>query len=140
MAIIGAGTKFKYKLAGETEFTLLTGVRSIGDTGQERPLVETTPLDKTSKEYIAGMKDGDEKDIMFNYEVTDEAQKAFRDAAKAGVNCQIEIEYPNEVKAQFEMVLLSFRVPNPEAEAALQVAVKAKVSGDVNWTEPSGTP
>jgi ketopantoate reductase len=137
MAIIGAGTKFKYKIGEAGAFTLLPGVRSIGDTGQESPLVETTPLDKTSKEYIAGMKDGDEKDIMFNYEVADTAQKAFRDAAKASQTVQIEIEYPNAVTATFNFVLLSFRVMNPESEAALQCAVKGKVSGDVTWAEPT---
>ena len=137
MAVIGAGPQFKYKIGSASAFTLLPGVRSIGDTGQERPLVETTPLDKLSKEYISGMKDGDEKDIMFNYEVGDAVQKAFRDAAKAGETVQIEIEYPNGTKAEFSFVLLSFRVMNPEQEAALQCAVKGKVSGDVEWTEPS---
>lgn len=137
MAVIGAGTKFKFKIGPSAEFTLLPGVRSIGDTGQERPLVETTPIDKLSKEYIAGMKDGDEKDIMFNYEVADATQKAFRDAARAGEVAQIQIEYPNGVTAEFNLLLLSFRVMNPESEAALQVAVKSKVSGDIVWTEPT---
>ena len=137
MAIIGAGTKFKYKIGAAAEFTLLPGVRSIGDTGQERPLVDSTPLDQTSKEYIAGMKDGDEKDIMFNYEVADAAQKAFRDEAKAGNTVKIQIEYPNTTTAEFDFVLLSFRVMNPESEATLQCAVKGKVSGDVTWTEPT---
>lgn len=136
MAVIGAGTKFKVKIAPATEFTLLPGVRSIGDTGAERPLVETTPLDKLDKEYIAGMKDGDEKDIVCNYEALDAAQATFRTAAQAGQNVDVEVEYPNGVTAQFALVLLSFRVLNPESEQALQFSVKTKVSGPVTWTEP----
>jgi hypothetical protein len=135
MAVIGAGTKFKFKIAPAEEFTLLPGARSIGDTGAERPLVETTPLDKLDKEYIAGMKDGDEKDIVFNYEVADATQKSFRDAARAGTAVDIELEYPNVAKATFSLLLLSFRVLNPESEQALQCSVKAKVSGPVTWDE-----
>ncbi|MDP2715540.1 phage tail tube protein [Rheinheimera sp.] len=136
MAVIGAGTKFKIKIAPAAEFILLPGVRSIGDTGAERPLVETTPLDKLDKEYIAGMKDGDEKDIVCNYEAMDATQKTFRDAARAGTTIEVEIEYPNAVTAAFSLVLLSFRVLNPESEQALQFSTKTKVSGPVTWTDP----
>ncbi|MGX5913951.1 phage tail tube protein [Aliidiomarina sp. Khilg15.8] len=134
--VLGAGTKFKFKTDGTTpEFALIPEVRTIGDTGSESPLVETTPIDKTAKEYIAGISDGDEKDIAFNILRDDAVQKEFREAARARENREFQVEFPNGVTATFTMTLLSYRINNPEAEQSLQATVKAKVSGAVVWDE-----
>lgn len=136
--VLGAGTKFKFKTSGEPgEFKLIPEMRTIGDTGSESPLVETTPIDKLAKEYIAGISDGDEKDLVFNVLRDDPVQREFREAARNRQNREFEIEFPNGIKAGFTLTLLSYRLNNPEAEQALQATVKAKVSGSVAWTEPS---
>lgn len=136
--VLGAGTKFKFKLTEGEQLVLIPEVRTIGDTGSESPLVETTPIDKTAKEYIAGISDGDEKDIVCNYLRDCPVQREFRDAAKNRENRQFGVEFPNGVEASFTMTLLSMRMNNPEAEQALQFTVKAKVSGEVVWAEPNG--
>lgn len=137
--VLGAGTKFKFKTTEGNEAVLIPEVRTIGDTGSESPLVETTPIDKLAKEYIAGISDGDEKDIVCNHLRDDPVQKEFREAARNRENRDFEVLFPNGVKASFTMTLLSYRMNNPEAEQALQFTVKAKVSGEVSWTEPEGS-
>lgn len=137
--VLGAGTKFKFKTTEGTEAVKIPEVRTIGDTGSESPLVETTPIDKLAKEYIAGISDGDEKDIVCNHLRDDPVQKEFREAARNRENRDFEVEFPNGVTASFTMTLLSYRMNNPEAEQALQFTVKAKVSGEVVWSEVTGS-
>ncbi|MCC5855119.1 MAG: hypothetical protein JJU10_05460 [Idiomarina sp.] len=134
--VLGAGTKFKMKI-GE-DYTLIDDIEAIGDTGSEAPAVERAGLDQLSKRYISGMIDGDDKDIVFDYNKESTNQQAFRVAAKNREVRDFEIEFPNGVTARFEMALLGFRVNSPEKENILKATVKGKMSGDVEWGSVNG--
>jgi len=138
MAKLGAGTLFKQSdMADPAVLILIPGVKSIGAIGEEAPLVETTALENTAKQYIAGIIDGEEKELTANYEEKSAEQKAFRDAAKAREQRDIEIHYPNGAVAKFKLLYLGFKMNEPETEAALTFTVKAKQIGETDWSEAS---
>lgn len=129
---LGAGTKFRMK-EGE-EYIHIPGITTIGDTGSESPAVERNALEFEDKQYIPGLADGDDRDIVGEYE-NDANQKKFRDAAKNREIREFQIEYPNGVKAEFTLALLGFRMNNPEKENILSFTVKSKVNGETAWTD-----
>ena len=139
MAVLGAGTKvFLDTSATETPTWLqVKGIKTMGDTGEEAPLVDVTTIDVTSKEYIAGILDGAEKEITGNLELTDPGQDAFIIKAKARAQAKIKIEFPTTPVTICTMTLqmLGFHIPQPEMEQALQFKTKGKVTGGVTWTE-----
>jgi hypothetical protein len=64
---IGAGSILKLGDGAATEvFTAIAKVRRIDPITQTKPLVETTNLDSTGREYIGGLADGDEFSVEAN--------------------------------------------------------------------------
>jgi hypothetical protein len=58
---IGAGTVLKMGDGAATEvFTAVAKIRSIDPITQTKPLVDVTDLESTAREFIGGLKDGDE--------------------------------------------------------------------------------
>lgn len=139
MAVLGAGTKvfLDTSLTETPTWVQVKGIKTMGDTGEEAPLVDVTPIDVTSKEYIAGILDGAEKEITGNLELTDPGQDAFIVKAKARAQAKIKIEFPTTPVTICTMTLqmLGFHIPQPEMEQALQFKTKGKVTGGVTWTE-----
>ncbi|WDE11345.1 phage tail tube protein [Thalassomonas haliotis] len=136
MATLGAGTLFKMSDMEQTPvFTAIPGVKTIGTIGEETPTVEVTSLADTAKQYIAGIVDGEEKEITVNYLKSDAEQKTFREAARAKETRDFEIEYPDGTKATMSMLLLGYKMNEAEMEAALTFTVKAKQVGTTTWTE-----
>ncbi len=121
---------------GATEvFTKVPGMKAVGSIGDEAPLVEVTTIDSDGKEYISGIIDGQELELTANYEKTDADQTVFRDAAKARTAHNFEIVYNNGVKASLNLLLLGFKMNEPEGEGALTFTVKAKQNGVTVWSE-----
>ena len=115
MATLGAGTKLQMSDMEETPtFTNIPGAKSSGTIGEETPTVEVTPMEALSKRYIAGIQDGDEKEITCIYEKDDQEQKKFRDAAKARETRNFKVVYSNGATADINLVLLGFKMNEPE--------------------------
>lgn len=120
----------------ETEaFTLVPRIKAIGAIGDEAPLVDVTTLEDEGKEYISGIIDGQEIEIVGNYEKDDPQQTIFRTAAKNRTAHNFEIAYNNGVTASLNLVLLGFKMNEPDGEGALTFTVKAKQNGLTTWTE-----
>jgi hypothetical protein len=67
-AILGSGTLLKRGDGASPEvFTTIFEVVSIGDFGQENPLVEATHMQSSAREYIYGLPDGVEVPVVVNY-------------------------------------------------------------------------
>ena len=136
MATLGAGTLFKMSdMESVATFTAIPGVKTIGTIGEETPTVEVTSLADTAKQYIAGIVDGEEKEITVNYLKSDAEQKTFRDAARGKETRDVQIEYPDGTTAKFSLLLLGFKMNEAEMEAALTFTVKAKQVGVTTWVE-----
>jgi hypothetical protein len=136
MATLSIKTLFKMGDGGETEaFTLVPRIKQIGTIGDEAPLVDVTTLEDEGKEYISGIIDGQEIEIVGNYEKDDSQQTLFRTAAKNRTKHNFEIAYNNGVTASLNLVLLGFKMNEPDGEGALTFTVKAKQNGLTTWTE-----
>jgi len=136
MAKLGIKTFFKMGDGEETEsFTLVPRIKAIGPIGDEAPLVDVTTLEDEGKEYISGIIEGQELEIVGNYEKDDPQQTVFRTAAKNRTKHNFEIAYDNGVTAGLNLVLLGFKMNEPDGEGALTFTVKAKQNGLTTWTE-----
>lgn len=136
MATLGINTVFSMgDGAGSEVFTKVPGMKAIGTIGDEAPLVDVTPIDANGKEYISGIIDGQELELTANYEKTDADQTVFRDAAKARTAHNFTIVYNNGVKASLNLLLLGFKMNEPDGEGALTFTVKAKQNGLTVWSE-----
>lgn len=71
-AQLGLGTLLKRGDGASPEvFSTVLEVISIGDFGQENPLVKVTHMNSTAEEYIYGIPDGVEIPVVVNYKPTD---------------------------------------------------------------------
>ena len=67
--IVADGTTFARGDGGSPEvFTTIAQVESIGSVGQERSLIDVTNLSSTAREYKKAIKDGQEIELMIQYD------------------------------------------------------------------------
>ncbi|MCL1126709.1 phage tail tube protein [Shewanella surugensis] len=138
MPILGAGTQFQMSdMTESASYTRVPGVNAIGSAGDEVPAIDITEISDTSMQYMAGIGEGEEKEITVRYEAKDPVQKRFRDTAKANERCDFMIAYIDGTTAQFNLLLLGFKMNEPEKDNAVTFTVKAKQNGKTIWTEPS---
>lgn len=106
---VGAGSILKLGDGASTEvFTAVSKVRSIDALSEESPLVDSTNLDSTGREYIGGLQDGAEFNVegtmlMDNatHGETSGMDKAFKD--KLAVNFEL---LPNQQSKKFKFAAL----------------------------------
>src|SRR5262249_41711305 len=76
-AFAGAGAQLKIGDGMSPEgFTTVFENVTIGDFGQENPLIDATHLLSTAKEYIADLPDGLEFEVVCNYNPTNSTHVA----------------------------------------------------------------
>lgn len=132
-AKLGAGTKLSITTDGGTTYTQVFGIKGLGATGQTKPEADVTPLEATSKEYIAGINEGESKTISMFWDEGDAGQAALKAAEVAGDVVGIKIEFPNTKVATFDMVLLGWLVDEPSNTDAMVATVSGRMTGDVTW-------
>jgi hypothetical protein len=131
---VGAGSILKLGDGASTEvFTAVSKVRSIDPIAEESPLVDSTNLDSTGREYIGGLQDGAEFNVtgimlMDNatHGETSGMDKAFKD--KLPVNFQL---LPNQQskKLVFSALVRSRRYGPFSAEGLMEHSWTLKMSG-----------
>lgn len=133
-AAIGAGTTIQMSdMQATPVFTDIPGITSIGATGGSASQVEVTPLASTTKEYIAGLFDGPDKELSGYWYAGDLDQQALRTAAEAGQLTDFKINFSDGTVADVTIALLGFELQEPEAEGAIMFVVRGKQSGPVTW-------
>jgi len=132
-AKLGAGTTLSITTDGGTTYTQINGVDSLGATGQTKPEVDITSLEDTSKQYIAGINDGESKSITVKWDETDAGQEALAAEAKAGNVAGFKINFANGKSATFDMVLLGWTVDDVSNESAMTATVTGRMTGDIAW-------
>lgn len=68
LAQLGLGLQFKLETTASPQaFTLIGEVKNVSGFGKKRPLVEATHYQSTIKEWIGGIPDGVEFNVVANY-------------------------------------------------------------------------
>ena len=132
-AKLGAGTTLSITTDSGNTYTQIKGITSLGATGQTKAEIDVTALEDMSKNYIAGLNDGESKTIGFNWDDTDAGQAVLKPEAIAGNVAGFKIDFPNGVAATFDMALLGWMVDEPTSDGAMKVTVSGRMTGDVTW-------
>ena len=115
-AVLAAGTQTQFKLKGGATFTPLPGALAIGQVGEK-----------------AGLFDGPEKELKFQSYPTDEGQLAFISAAQARQIAVIQHIWPDNVTAEYEVVLLGYLRNETQGDKVIDFVVPCKQNGKTIW-------
>jgi len=139
-AKLGSGSKLYYMTGGGTPTKkYLDTALNIGQVGEQGDFVETTPISKTVREYIKGMKTPPQKQITFNHVPGNADYKAFLDLIddEETDNLKMGVEYTTGDKAEFTLVPSGRVMEEPEGNTQLKMIVFFQQSGKTDWSEVS---
>jgi hypothetical protein len=137
VATLGAGTKLYYEdPEAPGIYVLLDNALTVGQTGEQGEFVDTTPLSKKVREYIASLETPPQKQLTFNDTPGVVSYERFvtlvRNRAPS-INMRIDFEHGR--RAQFAMAVSGFMVEDPEGAAQIKASVFGQQSGATNWSE-----
>lgn len=113
-------------------------VTSIKGPGESAANIETTALRSTSREFIAGLRDGGEATLELNLDPSDTIQRRFRTDLAAGTKRTYRIELTDDAVTptaiDFAAIVTAWPGPQIGVDEAITASVTLKVSGDVTYT------
>jgi len=128
-AIDGHGATLVYGTAGGTPSTSFGEVLSIGGPNLSRPMIETTNMDSTAREYIAGgFYDAGTVDIELQYDPGNTGHDAMTSAITAGTEHSFKITWSDTSTASFDGFVESFSV-TAEMEDRLTASMSIRTNG-----------
>lgn len=133
-AISAQGTKIEIGGTGSpTEFTEIGGVKSYSGFDGQATEIETTCLQSTAKEYIAGLQDFGNIQLDININDNDAGQIVMR-AAKAEASLRnFRITHPNGKIRNFQGYVRSF-TEQGGVDAAVAGTSTIRISGPVVYS------
>ena len=134
-AIDGHGTTLHYDDSGTADPSDALGeIVSIGGPNLTRPMIESTNMDSSAREFIAGgFYDVGTIDVEIQYNPGDTAQDAMTTALTAGTQKAFKITWSDTSKAVFEGFVESFSV-TAEMEDRLTASMSIRTTGTVTIT------
>jgi hypothetical protein len=135
-AFLGSQTLLKVGDAASPEvFTTIGEVVSIGPIAQKKDLIEVTHMLSTAKEFIGGLSDGQEIEIVCNFLPTNTQQVALITAA-ASITAAKNFKYVlptggGSLTSSFSALVLSSSVGPTTPNTATQVSFGLKVTGAI---------
>lgn len=134
-AIDGHGTTLHYDATTTADPTNAVGeVVSIGGPNLSRPMIESTNMDSTAREFISGgFYDVGTIDVEIQYNPGTTAQDAMTTALTAGTQHAFKITWSDTSKAVFEGFVESFSV-TAEMEDRLTASMSIRTTGAVTIT------
>lgn len=140
-AKIGYGTLLKFGDGTSPEqFTTIAEVRSVGNFGSERAIIDVTNFDSpnTFMEYILAMKDGVEMAIQANFLPGNASQSlaagmmSFQDNGTAK---NFKLVLPGAFGTfAFAALVRKFEVPSIAPNGAMEVTFTLKVTGTISYS------
>ena len=106
---------------------------SIGQVGEKNPVLDQTTLEDTAKRSIAGMFDGPEKEFKCMAYPTDAGQQLFIAAAQATKTVIVQHIWPDNVTAEYEVVLLGYLRNETQGDKTIDFVVPCKQNGKTKW-------
>lgn len=139
VAKLGAGTQLFFENPAQPGiWLLLDNALSIGQVGEQGEFVETTPISKTVREYIRGLKTPPQKQLTFNDVPADANYQTFLSVWDDEQNVDainMRVDYSNGRRAEFVLVASGRVVDEAQGSAQLQMIVFAQQSGATTWSE-----
>lgn len=135
-AKLGAGSTLLYTTGGATPvYVALETALNIGQVGEQGEFVETTPISKTVREYIKGMKTPPQKQITFNHVPGDTGYAAFLALVDepATDNIAMRVDYTSGDQASFVLVPSGRVMEEPEGNTQLKMIVFFQQTGATTW-------
>lgn len=135
-ASLGYGTVLKFQTGSPGVFATVEEMKDMPEFGEDSALVEVTHQESPQKrkEYIAGLKDGQDFTTQHNY-ISSPTQEAVR--AAAGTTGKFQLVWsaaPTAVLTQeFDAVILGTKLSGP-IEGAKMLSIHLKVSGEITET------
>lgn len=139
VAKLGAGTKLYFENpANPGIYLLLDHALTIGQVGEQGEFTETTPISKTVREYIRGLKTPPQKQLTFNDVPADANYQEFLGVWDDEQNVNeiaCRVDYSNGRRAQFNLIASGRVVDEAQGGAQLQMIVFAQQTGATVWSE-----
>lgn len=130
-AIDGHGTTLHYGTSGGSASTAVGDVVSIGGPNLTRPMIESTNMDSSAREFIAGgFYDVGTIDVEIQYTAATAAHDAMTDALTGGTQHAFKITWSDSSNATFEGFVESFSV-TAEMEDRLTASMSIRTTGTV---------
>jgi hypothetical protein len=131
---LGAGSKLFYTTGGGSPVWVeLTEALDIGQVGEQGEFVETTPISKTVREYIAGLKTPPQKQLTFNHVPGDTDYAGFLTLVDAGAAISMRVDYTTGDRASFSLVPSGRVMESPEGNSQLKMICFFQQSGGTTW-------
>lgn len=135
-AFIGSQTLLKLgDAASPPVYTVIGEVVSIGPLAQSKDLIEVTHLQSTAKEFIGGLSDGQEIEIVCNYIPTNTQQVALWTAAGTTSAAKLfTYTLPSgggSLTFSFSAIVLSSSIGPTTPNTATQITFGLKVTGSI---------
>lgn len=142
-AQIACGTTFAFSTDGGTTFETVDEFVSIGDLGTTGEFVDVTRLDSAdcTREYIGGLLDPADKELMFHFLPDDVNQQLLITAALARQTVEAQIDIPTlDVRFTFAMALSGRRIVALAPNEAVDFVISGKESGPLTEETPIPAP
>lgn len=135
VAALGSQTLFQIGNAASPEvFTTMGEVVSLGAIGQRNDLVEVTHMLSTAKEFIGGLPDGLELDVVCNYIPSNTQQTTAYNKVAAGTVANFRWRMPSGLGSltfTFSALVIGWTVGPITPNEAYQITFSLKISGSI---------
>lgn len=132
--VLLGGTHSQFSTDGGVIWKTLRGAQELGDIGDIAESVECTTIDDDRKRYCGGLKDSSEKELTIYFYDDDVDQKALIAAAKAQQIVRIRHQWPNGIRATYDLKLLGYQIMSGSADGFIQLKVSGRQASDVVWS------
>lgn len=139
VAKLGAGSKLYFENpSAPGVWILLDNALTLGQTGEQGEFVEVTPISKTVREYIRGLKTPPNKQLSFNDIPANADYALYLSKVDDEVNVpsiKHRIDYSNGRRAEFTLVQSGRVLDEADGNTQLKMQVFGQQSGATVWSE-----
>lgn len=110
-------------------------ITRIGTVGQTRGLIDVTNLSSSAREYKKAIKDGQEIQLLIQYDPDDTVHAALRTDNDAETARSFQVTFPDSPAqtVTFDALVTNWSVTNIEIDQVLQLEVTLKPTGDLTF-------
>jgi hypothetical protein len=136
-AKLGSGSALYFENpASPGVYKLLDNALLLGQTGAQGEFVEKTPISKTVREYLRGLKTPPQKELTFNDESNtnyDEFLTVWDDEGNVD-SINMRIDFSNNRRSEFVLIPNGRVMDEPQGSGQLTMICFAQQSGDTSWS------
>lgn len=137
--MLANGIKLGYKVdEATTDYTNLTGLKSVPDMGQDPEKVENTCLSDTVKQYEFGIGDYGDMEYTFKYENSSDTSpyRVLRGYADSRTVLYFQQEYPDKTKFTFKAIP-NVKLSGGEVNGVIEFTLQLALQSNPTVTDPT---